>query len=248
MRRLIVMLLGIGGCTFAPQPTSIDKPATPPQPVGPPPSSAGCSVSDSSLELCLDFEDSSLEPTALDTSGAHTNATTSHVSAMPRGREQAMHLTAQSTASVPLTISTTPMSFEMYVSPDTKGMDDELIAGTDTYGLVYDHDGSVSVTFGGDNVWTDENTLPAGAWSHVGWVADDDLRLYLNGDLVACTSLSDAGPIAIGQLHLGGTVEEPTPFVGGVDNVHLYGSALSSDTMCARAGRTRCNSDCPGEE
>ena len=71
------------------------------------------------------------------------------------------------------------------------------------------------------------------------------LRLYIDGDVVACQGMPQLQLNSGGGIAIGNTLDGTAPFVGGVDDVHVYDRTLSADEVCTRAGRTKCKSNCP---
>ena len=244
MRRLVVVV-ALTGCTFSPQQADPDPKDPPPTKPNPDPTPKGtCHITDPELRLCLDFEDKAIEPIARDGSTFGHDASTQSVTTMPHDREQAMHLQPSSGAFAPVDFAATPMSYELFVSPDAAPTHDEYVISTATYGVFRDHDGTVACDFGGNTVWSPK-PIAVGAWTHVGCVADDTLRIYVNGDVVDCTDLSQSQVLGGDDLLIGNSPDGMQDFVGGVDNIRVFSRALSADDMCARAGRSQCKSSCP---
>ena len=89
-------------------------------------------------------------------------------------------------------------------------------------------------------------TLAVGSWSHiVGTFDGATLRLYVNGALVAATNsgapVSGAGPAFIGRLGAEGGSPGIYPFSGTIDEVAVYGSALSPSRVLAHFTNAQTN-------
>ncbi|MGE5182898.1 MAG: LamG-like jellyroll fold domain-containing protein, partial [Acidobacteriota bacterium] len=84
--------------------------------------------------------------------------------------------------------------------------------------------------------------LQLDAWTHVACVYDGDtLELFVAGNVLACNHTRLAIDTAVqGGIGVG------TAYTGGLDDVHVYGSALSASDICRLAtGGTTCKSICP---
>jgi len=75
-------------------------------------------------------------------------------------------------------------------------------------------------------------------WHHIGLTYDGDVaRLYADGVEVA--SAAKSWNLTRGRAHIGRQVNDAAEFwVGAVDEVRIYGRALSPDEMAWLAGRT----------
>jgi len=127
-------------------------------------------------------------------------------------------------------------------------------------GFVLQQDGANTNQFlaaygAGDGRWvlTDTVLLAAGRWQHVALVKTrEDLRLYLNGVLVAAEKSTAPArpsrmPVAVGL----GYTDERRSFRGLVDEFRIWDRALTDfvhagiDPNAARATRTQCLDDTP---
>jgi hypothetical protein len=79
--------------------------------------------------------------------------------------------------------------------------------------------------------------VPAGAWTHVACVFDGaNLKIYVDGSGSGCTSQ----PMTIDTSTQGG-LDLGFALQGGLDDVHIYGAALSDADVCGLAtGGTAC--------
>lgn len=86
-------------------------------------------------------------------------------------------------------------------------------------------------------------TIADAGWHHLACVFDAtsrDIKIYIDGSVEDCEQLATtidttrSAPTGIG---LG--------FVGLLDSVRVYASALSPDAICANAGRSSCEARCP---
>jgi hypothetical protein len=92
----------------------------------------------------------------------------------------------------------------------------------------------------------------AHTWTHVACVFDGDKMMpYVDGDSFICqdvqappTTGHDGSAIG-GNIGAGGMVTDK--LIGGIDNVAIYASALSSDRICTLAGHSGdCQAQCGG--
>jgi hypothetical protein len=76
--------------------------------------------------------------------------------------------------------------------------------------------------------------LPANAWSHVAVTYDRvNWRLYVNGTQVATRAYTAAIPTSTGALRIGGNSIWGEWFAGQIDDVRVYGRALSAGEVAA---------------
>jgi prepilin-type N-terminal cleavage/methylation domain-containing protein len=155
------------------------------------------------------------------------------VSSTPQG------ITVPVAAGSPLDLSTA-FSVEAWISPSIAGQNGGIVEKT--------VGGTVNTQFtlfleGGQLVWRTRasgspyvNTYtgfspPAGQWTHVvGTYDGSSIRVYANGALIGAPTAAPAtatgvGPLLIGQLGAGAP---NYPFRGAIDEVAVYGTALSA--------------------
>ena len=129
----------------------------------------------------------------------------------------------------------TAMTVEAWVFPtSTSGVRDVLIkegAGVDIYNL-YARNGAgrpeSNVFVGGVNRTAEGTALAANAWTHLAGTYDGSiLRLFVNGALVASTSVSGTIPASSGVLRIGGNSLWGEFFQGRIDEVRVYNRALT---------------------
>ena len=91
------------------------------------------------------------------------------------------------------------------------------------------------------------------SWHHVACTYDrQKLAVYVDGDRSRCMDLSAAIPksgtlgVAIGANNGAGGYTDH--YIGGLDNVHVYARALSTQQICSAAGKSSCNDQCGGGE
>jgi hypothetical protein len=89
---------------------------------------------------------------------------------------------------------------------------------------------AVGVSVGGvEQVLAGGNALPLRVWTHVAGTYDGTLlRLYVNGTEVANRLQSGAITVSSGALRFGGNAIANEYFYGRIDEVRLYGRALSA--------------------
>jgi hypothetical protein len=104
-------------------------------------------------------------------------------------------------------------------------------AGSMDYSLYAGDDGAKpigQVYIGGEQNAVGTATLPLGTWSHLAVTYDGAvLRLYVNGTQVGTKSIAGQITPTTGALRIGGNNIWPEWFQGLVDEVRIYGRALS---------------------
>jgi concanavalin A-like lectin/glucanase superfamily protein len=247
MSKLYVLIfVGVVACGFSSAELEVQPDAQPSQVLD------AASSSDSTLRstpchsqlpgvmLCFDFEDPTLDPTIQDdSSGGHT-ATSSDVTNMAHGLQQAAMIDEQSSIRVPeapaLDLSSA-LSMEMWIEPSAHDQDSTIFWHSDDFGIDYEG-GQVGCYNGGDEAWNPLPTTPG--WHHVACTFDGQtIETYIDGSVVSCVS-SDPRDTHAEDLHIGGDYE------GGVDDVHLYNRALAPEEVELLAAVTSGVTTCPG--
>lgn len=232
----------LAGCAFTPGVAPDD-----PEPVtgvdsGGVVSTRTCHVTGSSL--CLDFEDPILTPVVFDGSPGQHDAAAAGVQSMPRVAELAALVAADSQIIVPQTpgLDITPsLTIELWIEPAKLTWDTmSLVDNTTQYGVSLVGD-DVGCTIGGDTAWA-SSYITAAAWSHVACTYDGaTITVYVGGDVASCYPRH--GPIPTGGTR--GTSIAGDGYAGGIDDLHIYATALDAGSICQLSGRTNCDQDCP---
>jgi hypothetical protein len=238
VHRIAVLAALVSACTFT---TNEAAQPDPGDPTAPDAGTllTGCHVHDTSLRLCLDFEEPTLSPVARDGSSLGHDAQTSGVQAMPRDVEQAAAVTALSDLYIPPTPDLTldHLTLEAWLRPDITGGETYAIANQPQYALGYDGDTAYCAV--GDKDVSQDHRAAAGAWTHVACTYDGDrLKLYVNGSVVACSEGPDHVDARSWGTHLG------FDLTGGLDNVRVFADAVDGE-ICAHAGSSGCSTSCP---
>lgn len=209
------------------------------------------------LSVCVDFEDM---PLPQDGMTPALVITTTAVTQQDRLTEKAAELSVASRVvladAAKLDLDT--FSIEMWAKPTTVPADSGdkqvgLFEAQLQYAMNFESDRQFECqiwgTAGDDNV--DSATIATvGVWHHVACTYDGAmLKIYVDGKLEGCkptnrTLAIDGAGAAIGSNIAVGPVYK-NPFVGQLDNVHLYSGALSSASICTLAGGVGCSSTCP---
>lgn len=198
---------------------------------------AGCHIHDTSLRLCLDFEDPALAPVVHDGSSFQHDAATQNLAAMTRAGEQAAMFGSSSQATIPAApdFAVSTLSLEAWVQTTSVWSSSWALLDSQHYGLGIAGGSVVCVI--GDKATSSDATAYAGTWVHIACTNDGDhLTLYINGDAVDCSSKGDVK----GTKDLGVGVG----FTGGLDNVRLFAAAIPAAEICTHAGRTGCTATC----
>jgi hypothetical protein len=107
---------------------------------------------------------------------------------------------------------------------------------------------------GGDYNVDSNAAVTLGSWHHVACTYDGaTLKVYVNGRLEGCKDMQRTVSIegtfgsAIGaNMDIG--PQYKNPFVGELDNVHVYARALTAQEICSAWGYGSCDDTCPGDE
>ena len=224
--------------------------------ITPPPDAAtGCDVSDPSIRLCLTFDG---DPLVKDRSGAdHTAVDDVGVSPVQGVAGGAIALTATSRlrfADSP-DFDVSDLTFDFWMSGQSApadGVPGWLLDNPLQYGASYQSDQTVRCAIGSRQVVNGQVKAPPGTWHHIACAyanADRLIRVYVDGNLVACASAPPPptsggdGP-AIGATY-NTTASFRENFMGRLDSIHLYARELAPDEICKAAGRTGCTRTCP---
>jgi glucose/arabinose dehydrogenase len=176
-----------------------------------------------------------------DASGSGNAGTTTGTGWAPMGRfgsalsfnGSSSFVTVADSASLDLT---TGMTLEAWVNPST--LDPgwrTVVFKQSTNGMVYSlyaHNGTRpagQVDIGGEQNAIGPAALPVGTWTHLAVTYDRAaLRLYVNGGLAASKVQTGNIPTSSGVLRIGGNSIWTEYFVGLIDEVRIYGRALSA--------------------
>ncbi|HET9987358.1 MAG TPA: LamG-like jellyroll fold domain-containing protein [Kofleriaceae bacterium] len=238
MSKSFGLMFVLGACTFAP--TTLDVQADAQQPGSTTDGSTSiaqqCHVSDTSVRLCLDFEDSSLDPTVVDRSTLHHDGASQQVTAVPRGAQQAALFATTSQ----IHVAETPdldipdhLTVELWNEVFDLAEQTWLVDNNSQYALAVDHDRMFCYANG---AFADTGiNLGASAWHHLACTyGDGKLIAFVDGKQAACQKVS--GSID-GNANSGGT-NIGYNLVGGVDDVHVYARSLTDAEIATLAGAT----------
>ncbi len=261
---LIAVLVPACGFT-APEPgTDTEDPypgGAPPDDPGttPPPTTARrCPISDTSLRLCLDFEDAK---TGDDGSTFQHDAVCTLVDVMTRQQEKAGQLSATSrmvVAETPDLDITSTLTVSLWAHPDKapgRGQAYWALDNNKQYFVEYLDNGKFRCGVGTTTVDARLGVQPDN-WYHVGCTYDqahETLRVYVNGHLAGCKATTVSIPTTGAEgLAVGGNIDAGAagpsfsqPFVGGLDNIQVFARVFSEHEMCDAAGNHDCFDNCP---
>jgi hypothetical protein len=238
MTKLFGLIVTLAGCTFAP--TTLDVQADAQQPGltgdGGTPVPQQCHVSDTSVRLCLDFEDTSLDPTVVDRSPLHHDGAAQLVSAVPRNAQQAALFATTST----LHVAETPdLDIPDHVTVELWA---EVFDPAERP-WVFDNDGQYSLAIDHDHMFCYANgfyantavDLGVSTWHHLACTyGDGKLIAFVDGKQAGCTKTSGSidGSANTDGSNIGYAL------VGGVDDVHVYARLLTDADIATLAGTT----------
>lgn len=254
MRALVAaLLLGTWGCGF--QPGSYGPAEADDDPTVAPAADAGadggpltvprtCAFPDLDLRLCLEFEDRTFTPRVTDSSQMRLDAMSKEVTERTRGTRVAAMFATTSRLDVPESQAldlTTALTIEMWVFPSWP-QPMNLLTNAGQYRLQIDGGGRIGCQLPNAQVWSpDDEWAPPLAWTFIAcrYGPGGVLTVYVDGDVAAQQTFSNAGLTAAGAQ--GTKIGEL--YAGGLDDIRIYGRALSHAEVCAHAGRTGCSVD-----
>ncbi|HEU0033137.1 MAG TPA: LamG domain-containing protein [Kofleriaceae bacterium] len=226
------------------------------------PSSIACRTVDATgAVLCLDFEQTTMDK-VIDRSGLGHDATATNVASERHVQPPFDEGAAAFSAMSQLTIGATPdldlrsFTIEMWILPAQPvpiGSRYFLFDASDQYFLSLGDDQELRCGFnGGISVDSNDAFPHDGMWHHVACTYDaanrGELRVYLDGNLSDCERTDLAIFDMPGGTFIGGSSRPTQPlehFLGVLDNVHVYGRAMTPAQVCAAAGATGCAASCP---
>jgi hypothetical protein len=209
--------------------------------------------------LCVDFEETALVPFIPDQAPGNLNTVAStSVVPMQRNAEQAAQLSMPSKLVIPESDTLDiggPLTIEMWINPDMMPMGPPMthvfwmFNNNNQYGMELTFMGSVRCLSGTTSI-DSPGGVNVHTWTHVACVYDGTtMKSYVDGDTFACKDMGapptnghDGSAIG-GNIGAGGMVTDK--FIGGIDNVAVYATALSTDRICALAGHSGgCQEEC----
>ncbi len=203
-----------------------------------------CDLSDSAVQLCLDFDTAQL---GLDSSaGQHDAVVTSATPTMRATAEPAIAVDMSSSihvAPTPALEISDAITYELWLAPTQLPASGHYSAfdNSNQYTIELEPDASVRCVLAGHYAQSkDPVATGANAWTHVACTYDrDTLKIFINGSVSACYQTS-------GAIATNGTAGTNIgqPFVGAIDNVHVLSRTASADEICAHAGQQDCNTSC----
>ena len=256
MRTWLLILACSTGCSFTHGAAGHDDRGPSPDAADPGPGSGvaphqPCVLSDSALELCLDFNGA--DTLGFDSAPAHHDATVTAVAPMVRATLSAPDPAAAFTMASTGYIAEDPaldlpasgdFSIELWVQPAQTPSTTFRAIAHPQYAVTLTADGRARCTIGSNYAQTPPGTIPAGAtWTHLGCTFDGSvMAIFVDGDVAGCYRPSSwtAGAPGTTGISLG------EPFVGGLDNIHVLARTIGASEMCGLAGRTDCDDSCPG--
>ncbi|HEY1810791.1 MAG TPA: LamG domain-containing protein [Kofleriaceae bacterium] len=243
-----MLLILVGACGFMPQSGEVQPDAQsgsgsstpPPQMTTDASFLTPCHSQLPGVVLCLDFEDSALDPIARDSSGGDHDAATSNVTPIPRGAQQAAMVTSNSSITVPQSSALDlagPLSIELWIEAPASDQDDIIFQHDNGFGVDFNHAPGCFVNHSSD-VWA-PSPLAAG-WHHVACTWDGStIHTYVDGAIVACAGMHTSLQAKSAR------VEISMPFSGSIDDIHLYNRALEPPEVQLLAGTISTAITCP---
>ncbi len=263
LRTPLFALLVVPACTFSAQLPGEEAPGLDSGPA--PTTSPAERCSDTSLALCVDFED--MNPLK-DSSGG--SLVTNNVQPMVRetgenaaefGDTSLLRVLDSARLDIP-----TNLTIEMWTRPTETPPDegDKQVGLFDVgyqYAMSFESDGQIECWIGGSDNIDSKVKIALDAWHHVACTYNgSELRVYVDGRLEGCAAYArtiDTLPrlgAAIGANVTSGAygpISTPTyknKFVGELDNVHVYAKTLSAGDICTLWGHANCSDVCPSTQ
>jgi hypothetical protein len=254
VRALLLATLCTWGCTF--QPGTVDDMPAGDDPgsggggggVGPTdvdagiePTALSCTFADPELRLCLELDDRKFSPGVTDYSQRQLQPTATDVNEVRHGAGYAAAMTLTSRIDVPESTALDPqtaLTIEMWIWPAYQHSAN-LVVNANQYTLQLAGDGRIGCLLPAGATWSsDEHVAKPQQWTHIActFAPGNGLHVYVNG------RAEDGSSASSGGLSTQGTqgTRVGFGFGGGLDDIRIYGRALSSQEVCTHAGATDC--------
>lgn len=213
-----------------------------------------CTKGDSSLQLCIDFEDT----TTLGGDGSgkgHNPVIDDALVTTTRNSELAVQMSTQSRLQIGEHADfdiTSNLTVSMWIDPSglpTSGAF-WMLDNNKQYAISLQTDGQIRCGLGSDTI-DSVVRLPGSGWHHVACTYDKDrLKVYIDGSVAGCKALDrdiatdGAEGVAIGSnVGVGPVFTEQ--YVGALDNIQIFSRTWASTELCAVSGQGFCNPVCP---
>ncbi len=255
MRALVAaLLLGTWGCAFQPGRFGAADDDDPKNPTGDAGNAGSgsdggaitvprtCAFPDIDLRLCIEFEDRTFSPLVTDGSQMRLDAMSKEVTERTRGNRFAATFATTSRVDVPESQAldlTTALTIEMWVYPSWP-QPITMLTNAGQYRMQIDGGGRIGCQLPNAQVWSpDDQWAPPLQWTFIAcsYAPGGVLTVYVDGDVAARQTFSNAGLTGAGTQ--GTQIGEL--YAGGLDDIRIYGRALSNAEICAHAGRTGCS-------
>lgn len=212
-----------------------------------------CDVPGATLRLCVSFGDNPMARDLLDPPHALADATgVLPIDGVLNGVAGAFNTGSRLRFAESPDFDVSELTIDLWIQPTARpaGKHGWLVDNNDQYFATYEDSGDVRCGIGSAAV-TSRTSVPQGAWHHIACsyaAADHVLRVYVDGNLSGCTSVAgipqggDDG-LAIGANYADHDFKEN--YIGRLDSLHVYASALTSREICDAAGRSDCSDRCP---
>lgn len=240
----------VPACTFATELPVEEAPGLDPNTPQPAPATR-CQAS--GLALCVEFEDM---PDPTDGIAPAAIITATNLVPLLRSAETAadfMPMSQVAISELPKLDIATNITIEMWVNPKERPDEDEQFGLFDNhlqYAMSFEGDGELECTINGESL-DSRVALASNAWHHVACTFDgSEMRVYVDGKLQGCEpfkrTIANIGALgsAIGANMDFGPVYK-NRFVGQLDNVHVYNTALGAADICTLWGNDDCSDVCP---
>lgn len=250
MRLVAALLYLVAGCSFTPG--SLDHEGTDAgrgghgegsgtQVDAGPSVARSCKVTDSSLRLCLEMDDRRIDPMVIDGSPQHLDSASTDVAELQRGPSYAAAFAPGSRIQVPESAAldlSGAFTIEMWVAP-LFPHSATVLSNLGQYYIQIAGDGRVGCILPNAQLWSSDE-IDAGEWTHIACTFEaGSLKVFIDGAQRGQQTFQSPGMNGNGA---NGTVLGGNNFTGGLDDIRIYGRALTASEVCGRAGRTSCTS------
>ena len=214
----------------------------------PQPLARKCAVGDSTLRLCIDFDDDQMLTS--DGSGLGHDAIGTGYMVTTRKTEQAVMVDA----TTQLVVAETPdldiqnnLTITLMARPSSypaMGQAYWALDNNKQYFISYQHDGKFRCGIG--NMVVDSAVgMTKDSWYQIACTYDrGTLKLFIEGQLAGCKTVPAIPIDGMEGLAIGGNIGTNSvfseQFVGGLDNIQVFARTYTMDQVCTAAGKSDC--------
>ncbi len=250
----LVLLVGCGFEAMPNEEEMTDDPTDPDQPTDQPIIERSCTKGDSSLQLCIDFEDTMT--LAGDGSGkGHHPVIDDALVTTTRDTELAVQMSTQSRLQIGEHADfdiRTNLTVSMWIDPAALPASGAfwMLDNNRQYAMSLQPDGQVRCGLGTDTI-DSVIPLPGSGWHHVACTYDQNrLKVYIDGSVAGCRQMTreiavdGTEGVAIGS-NIGAGPVFSEQYVGALDNIQIFSRTWTGSQLCEVSGAGFCVPTCP---